>query len=878
VARWNSVFVSHGSDMAGYPPGRSFVQAAIDAVLKAGLRPVDMRYFAAREGQPAEYCQSQVRKCDIYLAVVGFRYGSRVPDRTDGASYTELEFLVATEAGMPRLVFVLDEKVRLPRRLVDRDRSAVDLFRRRLQQAGVITKSVTTPAELSEAVLHALYEMRLAQLQDSGGTDAADGRRRPWMAPPLDQMVERSELGERLVAALVTPDVAEVGLTTGLHGVGGFGKTTLATWACHRPEVDMRYPGGLLWVTIGREVRGADLAERVNDLAFVLSGQRPAISDPDVAGAELGRLLDERKSVLLVVDDVWEESQLRPFRYGGSSCTRLVTTRVPDLLPAGGEQIPVDAMSAEQARQLICDRLRGLPLSMADRLASVAGRWPVLLSLINGVLRRRLARGQSPSQAAEEILGLLTMHGPAALDPARPTDRARAVAATMNASLTLLNSVDRQRYLDLAIFPEDVGIPLNVLTLLWPNCRVDALCEELVAVGLVTDYRLDPPGPRLVLHDVIRAHLRSLRSAADQRGAHRRLVGTAAAKLLPDPGNAGATPWWMLPADAGYLWRFLPHHLHEAAMSTELAALVCDARWVEAKTKRFGSVVGVEADLALVSTPTADTLRRTLRQAGPLLGPIDPPTALGATLASRLADVPGLEVTLNSYRATLPRPRLEPAWPLPDQLDSTSPATLDGHTGGVTSCAFSPNGSLLATTSDDKTVLLWQMPGATCQRVLVGHTGGVWGCAFSPDGSLLATTSDDKTVRLWQISDATCQAVLYGHTGWVQHCSFSADGALLATAGNDGTIRLWRLTDGSCRAVLTGHTGRVTGCAFSPDGTLIAGTGDDGTVRLWQISDGTSYKVLSGHTDPAWGLRVLAQRCSARDYEHGPDSSPVGDA
>ena len=80
-------------------------------------------------------------------------------------------------------------------------------------------------------------------------------------------------------------------------------------------------------MTVGQQVHGADLAVRVKNLAFVLSGQRPAISDPDAAGAELGRLMDEREPVLLVIDDVWEEAQLRPLRFGGRSGTRLVTTR-----------------------------------------------------------------------------------------------------------------------------------------------------------------------------------------------------------------------------------------------------------------------------------------------------------------------------------------------------------------------------------------------------------------------------------------------------------------------------------------------------------------------------------------------------------------------
>ncbi len=375
--------------------------------------------------------------------------------------------------------------------------------------------------------------------------------------------------------------------------------------------------------------------------------------------------------MLLVVDDVWEESQLRPFRFGGRTCTRLVTTRIPGLLPAGGSHLSVGAMSPGQARELVGGGVSRLPADAADRLAAVAGRWPVLLNLVNGVLRRRVARGQPAQRAAEAIIRRLAAAGPAAFDPARPADRNRAVAATVEASLAVLPADDRQRCLDLAVFPEDVDVPLDVLALLWPADRVEALCEDLAEVGLVADYRLDAPGPRLVVHDVIRAYLR--------------------ARCDPDGSDGhGPVPWWTLPTDADYLWRFLGYHLHEAGRMDDLAALVCDLRWAEAKTRRSGSVVGVQADLALVDTPTAASLRRVLAQATRLLGPIDPQAALGATLASRLHGASGLETVLERYRATLPRPRLEPAWPLPDQPDPARSPTLASHTGAVWGCAFSP--------------------------------------------------------------------------------------------------------------------------------------------------------------------------------------------
>ncbi len=113
--------------MAQFPEGRSFVQAVLDAVNRAGMAPVDMRYFAAREGEPADYCRQRVRECETYVVVIGFRYGMMVPG--EAVSYTELEFDEASVAGLPRLVFMLDGTADLPAVLADADRGAVEGFR-----------------------------------------------------------------------------------------------------------------------------------------------------------------------------------------------------------------------------------------------------------------------------------------------------------------------------------------------------------------------------------------------------------------------------------------------------------------------------------------------------------------------------------------------------------------------------------------------------------------------------------------------------------------------------------------------------------------------------------------------------------------------------
>ncbi|WP_328399511.1 DUF4062 domain-containing protein [Nocardia sp. NBC_00403] len=845
-----SVFLSHTSDMAGYPADRSFVQVAIDAVLKAGLRPVDMSHFAASSDVPAEYCERRVRECDVYLGLIGFRYGSRVPGTAEDLSYTELEFAAATRARIPRIIFVLHEDAPIPVRLLDRDRDDIDAFRYRLQHAGLIVRKFESAQDLGAAVLHALFERQNEQqaADDVSGFPSVAARR-PWMAPPLDRMVERPELGGWLIDALCAPSPVDVGLTTGLRGAGGFGKTMLANWVSHQAEIKQRYPGGLLWVALGQEVHGADLAERINDIAYLLDGKRPSISEPDIAGAELGRLLDQRPPVLIIVDDVWEESQLRPFRYGGRECTRLVTTRMPDILPSRCVSIPVDEMSTAQAGELVGSGVDGLPPLIIDGLIRASGRWPVLLNLINGALRHRVSRGESPQHAAADVLALLAKQGPSALDTARSTERARAIEATMNASLRLLDHEDLGRYLDLAIFPEDVEIPIPVLEMLWPGRRGDALCGELVNLGLVADYRLDPPGPRLIIHDVIRAYLRAHRSPTELRDAHARLIIAVRARLLPSE-ETPPTPWWLLPAEDSYLWRFVPYHLAEAHLIDELAALVCDLRWTEAKTRLLGSVIGAAADVALVDSGVANVLHNVLNRSSRLLEPIPPPTTLGATLASRVHGMPELATVLDRYLPSLPAPRLEPRWLLPDRV--TFEDTTSAAVGAVTSCAFSPDGVLLATACGDGTIRFWCTADGSLNSILPGHAGEIFYCVFAPNGRLVAAASTDGRVWLWELATRTLWTVLV-HAEWVTSCEFSPDGRLIATSSDDGVVRLWSVADGTLSGTLTGHIGRVTDCTFSPDGTRIATTGFDTTVRLWEVATGRLELVLRGHRNNVWG-------------------------
>jgi WD40 repeat protein len=147
-----------------------------------------------------------------------------------------------------------------------------------------------------------------------------------------------------------------------------------------------------------------------------------------------------------------------------------------------------------------------------------------------------------------------------------------------------------------------------------------------------------------------------------------------------------------------------------------------------------------------------------------------------------------------------------PSWichvPRVDEKWSAELQTLEGHSGWVQSVAFSPDGQLLASSSNDKTIRVWDTVTGSLQQLFEGHSGPVWSVAFSPDGQLLASGSDDKTVRLWGTIMGALQQTLKGHSGSVQSVAFSPDGCLLASGSDDKTARIWGTATGSLKQTL----------------------------------------------------------------------------
>src|SRR5499426_1220151 len=98
---------------------------------------------------------------------------------------------------------------------------------------------------------------------------------------------------------------------------------------------------------------------------------------------------------------------------------------------------------------------------------------------------------------------------------------------------------------------------------------------------------------------------------------------------------------------------------------------------------------------------------------------------------------------------SLERPYVAPKSALPDLPHPALIRTLEGHSGSVRGCAFSPDCRLIVSASNDNTLKLWDAQTGQMLRPLEGHSAYVRGCAFSPDGRLIVSASNDNTLKLW---------------------------------------------------------------------------------------------------------------------------------
>lgn len=240
--------------------------------------------------------------------------------------------------------------------------------------------------------------------------------------------------------------------------------------------------------------------------------------------------------------------------------------------------------------------------------------------------------------------------------------------------------------------------------------------------------------------------------------------------------------------------------------------------------------------------------------------------------------------------------------------------TLGRHQETVFALQLSPDGSTLASGSDDHSIMLWDLRTRQLRTTLHGHRAGVTALAFSPDGILLASGGhqDDPVILIWEVATGTLLRRIEGHKDWVTSLSFGDDGLVLASGSGSKSpvVHVWDVATGQeirrhvetsqlprCCAFshggdmlawsessgdihvesanaetsrqLRGHLDSVREIAFSPNDELLASGADDSTVRLWDIASGRCIHVLQGHNSRVGALAFSSDGSlvASADYE-----------
>jgi len=164
--------------------------------------------------------------------------------------------------------------------------------------------------------------------------------------------------------------------------------------------------------------------------------------------------------------------------------------------------------------------------------------------------------------------------------------------------------------------------------------------------------------------------------------------------------------------------------------------------------------------------------------------------------------------------------------------------------------AFRPDGRALVAPLSAGRVAVWDLADpAVPPRMLDGNGELATDAAFTPDGSVLATTGADRSVQLWSLPDDRPRAIARGVTP-TRAVAFSPDGALVATASQDELLRVWTMPDGQPVAVIDRHGDALNDVAFDDTGRLIS-AGADGSVMVWDLDPDRAVATVCHILDPA---------------------------
>jgi WD40 repeat protein len=659
--------------------------------------------------------------------------------------------------------------------------------------------------------------------------------------PPLpNDFIPRPRYIEKAKKALLSPNDKSMAITgtfrkVGLEGMGGIGKTVLASALARDDQIRKAFPDGIIWIGLGQQ---PDLNVRQLQLARSLNESNVIITDIQDGLRCLSQLLKE-KSCLIILDDVWKIEHLQAFNVLGSNCKMLITTRDNSIVRSfGAIECQIDVLSDEESLELLAQmsgqRKETLP-SEAKAVAKECDNLPLALAMV-GIMAKGMPNRWS------SILYRLQSADLEKIKSQFPEYPYPNLLLAIEVSVAALEASEQRCYLDLAVFAKGVDIPVKALQVLWDMDEYDML--DLV--GILADRSLARlEGGLLSLHDL--QHDFIVKRLENLKKLHNRFL---------DAYRKKCSNGWPSGPNDGYFFQNLAYHLSESGKYEELAGLLLDFYWIRAKfqaTDAFSLMsdydyLKVLEDVQLVK----GAIRLSVNSIS------HDPSQLNSQLLGRLMwhGSPKIQALVKQIHQDSLKVHLSPLTSSLIAPGGPLIRILLGHTGSINTIALTVNGRTAVSGSDDFTLRVWDLETGKEIKTLKGHTGSVTSVAATPDGKTAVSGSDDDTLRVWNLETGMEIRVLKGHTGWINAVAVTTDCKKAISGSWDDLIRIWDLEIGKKVGTLEGHARSVYTVDMTPDGQMAISGSDDTTLKVWDLERKKEIWTLRGHTGSVYAVAM----------------------
>ncbi|MDG4604428.1 MAG: NB-ARC domain-containing protein [Defluviicoccus sp.] len=658
----------------------------------------------------------------------------------------------------------------------------------------------------------------------------------------------------------------------GVQGMGGIGKTVLAIALVNDDEVRRAFPDGIYWLTLGQE---PDLLRLQGSLIRQMGGEEVQATNVFEGREALTRVLGDKAS-LLVLDDVWTPSHADAFNVLGGRGRLLMTTRDGSVVKAlGATAINLDVLSEPLALRLLAEwsgvELEALPPVVRD-VARECGYLPLALSLAGARVRDGVDWDALWRELREGHLEFLD----------HPYG---SVFACLRLSVDALSDHDRERYGELAVFPEDTAIPATTVCGFWEHTggltthKSQSLLARMHSKALVIRHQTQE-GDRVGFHDLQHDFLRL--DADNPLELHAKLIAAYRQKC-PDG--------WATGPNDGYYFQWLPYHLAEAGQAEELRALLLDYRWLAAKLKAT-SIQALIADYDRLPGDDEDPrlVRHALVLSVHVLAKADGQGQLPSQLIGRLVGLGGdgvaalLAEARKERRFTWLRPLTRSLTPAGGPLLRALP----NFDQDVTRLAISADARRVGIEFDNGSVEVWdlkrgvRLEGAEASgdefgslEQQAGEAPGfdassghrpetsVTCLAVSEAGNVAISGGEDWELKLWDVPNRRVIATLPFHQDSITAVTLTPDGRRAVSAAR-GTVMVWDLHQAQQSPpderklpiksiAFAAESGSVV-VAFSVQGFLPP----DHVIRIWDLASGREVDGLKGHEGLVTSVAVSA--------------------